>query len=241
MKERTTVKPTHEGEESLQLLRESMGLVIHDLGSIAGALSMRAALPVPADAAANGRHQAVLMELSRQVRVAMQRLELARWQPAARPDGQAHRAGASTTRLAPVITAEAWIRQVVELARSVFPRGLVFSIDEASVSSSLGERPLADAAVLIRLVHAAWHGLLESPSAETMPATVELAGNGSALAMTARNVTDWSPSAADHWRDFSTKTASAGGYQVHWWQADATSATARTEVRWMCVPAPAVG
>jgi len=64
--------------ETAQLQREIVGVVAHDLGSIAGALALRAELPTPADATAHARQQTAMRELTRQLRGAMQLLELAR-------------------------------------------------------------------------------------------------------------------------------------------------------------------
>jgi len=104
--------------ETAQLQRDIVSAVTHDLGSIAGALALRAQIPVSADPAAQERQRAILGALADQVRTAMRALEVVRTS-----------GGTSVSGLASATANDLWIEQLSRLAAAVLPRGSTVQVD----------------------------------------------------------------------------------------------------------------
>ncbi|MBL0938103.1 MAG: hypothetical protein IBJ03_04365 [Gemmatimonadaceae bacterium] len=216
--------------ETAQLQREIAGVVVHDLGSIAGALAMRAELPAPVDVAAYERQQTAMRELARQLRGAMQLLELARVEASSR---LATPAAVPSARVAPPVPLHVWIEQLQGLARAILPRRGTFVV-HASDDGVRATGDLPDAAVLTQLIQAAWHGVVIPNDAAVSP-TIELT-LAPRLSMTAI-VPSRSPLAGTQkWRRFSERLAAECGYQVRWWEAVEPHEEERVALRWSCEP-----
>jgi len=116
--------------ETAQLQREIVGVAVHDLGSVAAALVMRAAMP-PASALADAvRQQAAMGSLAGQVRAAMQLLDVARISPSALT-------AEPLTGVQTGATLETWLQRWPTLARVALPRGARLQVSAAESPSLL--------------------------------------------------------------------------------------------------------
>ncbi|WP_291162999.1 hypothetical protein [Gemmatimonas sp. UBA7669] len=113
--------------ETAQLQREIVGVAVHDLGSVAAALAMRAALPPAVAVAHVENQQSALVSLAAQVRSVMQLLEMAQLLPDLERDAAASLAPA----LAPGVAFPTWLEPWPTLGRRVLPRGSRLAVDAA--------------------------------------------------------------------------------------------------------------
>lgn len=131
--------------ETAQLQRDIVSAVTHDLGSIAGALALRAEIPGSGDPAAQERQRAVLKSLADQVRAAMRMLEVIR--------GGEGRSGLGAARAAPEGW---WIDQLRRLILTALPRG---SSGEVTASDAVAPLNECDVGGLTLLLLGALHHL----------------------------------------------------------------------------------
>ncbi|BAH38041.1 hypothetical protein GAU_0999 [Gemmatimonas aurantiaca T-27] len=124
--------------ETAQLQRDIVSVVTHDLGSIAGALALRAEIPGSTEAVAQERQRAVLKSLADQVRAAMRMLEVIR--------GGEGRSGLGAARTAPEGW---WLEQLRRLCHATLPRGASVQCTASDAIAPLSERDVAGLTMLM--------------------------------------------------------------------------------------------
>lgn len=221
--------------ETAQLQRDIVRAVTHDLGSIAGALALRAELGDGRDSAAAEKQKMVLKSLAEQIRAAMRMLEVVR--------GGDGRSEVGANRSAP---AGWWLEQLQRLVTTILPRGSTGHISGAEHASArnLSEQEIA---ALTMLSLAALHHMQirrengsvvfgisverESPRDSesdtlTLSITMEagLLADGRSPRLRARR---------SRWQRYADAQVRELGWTMRWWQARGTDGFI-----WQCVLSP---
>ncbi|WP_337172807.1 hypothetical protein [Gemmatimonas aurantiaca] len=224
--------------ETAQLQRDIVRAVTHDLGSIAGALALRAELGDGRDSAAAEKQKMVLKSLAEQIRAAMRLLEVVR--------GGDGRSEMGANRSAP---AGWWLEQLQRLVMTILPRGStghVSGVEHAS-ALNLSEQEIA---ALTMLGLAALHHMqirgengsvvfgirvererspANGPEGLTLSITMEAGflADGRSPRLRARR---------SRWQRYADAQVRELGWGMRWWQPCGTDGFI-----WQCVLTPAAG
>ncbi len=203
--------------ETAQLQREIVGVAVHDLGSVAAALAMRAALPSDSVQANPAIHQAALASLAGQVRAAMHLLDVARVSPDA-----PLRSPAGPWAVGPSVSLDVWLQRWPALGQVVLPRGARLRVDGAdTLADQTYALPLQTDAVATPVLLCGLHAL---HNARDVTLQVEIPEGGDVapvLICTMRSASRGrSPS---RWQRYAEHVLSTVDWSLHWWEADARS------------------
>lgn len=209
--------------ETAQLQRDIVSAVTHDLGSIAGALALRAEIPGSADPAARERQRAVLKSLADQVRAAMRMLEVIR--------GGEGRSGLGAGRSAPEGW---WLEQLRRLTIAFLPRGSSGQCTASEAVAPLNERDVAGLTML--LLGALRHLQPErATGALSLDITVHADPDDLVPAIHVSMSLGGAPrlgqriARRSRWQRFCDKLSAERGWSMTWWQEHAPG-----QVIWDC-------
>jgi hypothetical protein len=200
--------------ETAQLQREIVGVAVHDLGSVAAALAMRAALP-PAVAVAHAENQqTALVSLASQTRAVMQLLELAQLAPEHEPDGSASKA----PTLAPEVALPAWLGPWPALGHRVLPRGSRLAVDVAPDLAA--KEPVLSANAAAVGMHVLLAALHDVRSAGLVNLRVTLTSDGqlSCQLDTRSRIRRVGRGSHSRWQRYAERLAGTMSWSARWWE-----------------------
>lgn len=201
-------------QETAQLQRVIVGVAVHDLGSVAAALTMRAALPAAVAVAHAETQQTALVTLAAQVRAVMQLLEMAQRLPDREPD----EAASTAPSLAPAVALSTWLEPWPTLGRCVLPRGSRLAVDAASDPKTKELiLSLHAAAVGMHVLLAALHAV-RSAGPVTLRVTLASEGQLSCHLDTRSRIRRVGQGRQSRWQRYGERLAGTMGWSLQWWE-----------------------
>lgn len=192
--------------ETAQLQREIVGVAVHDLGSVAAALTMRAAVPVSALPAQAEGQQAALASLAGQVRTAMQLLDVARVSPQA----------LAMSATGPSVPLSEWLKRWPALGRVAMPRGARLHVEGVEGLRDWSyPLPLATDAVATPVLLCALHALHQPGDVTLMVGPVE---RGREAMLLCRMQTASRVRSRSRWRRHADHVLGTLDWSFQWWE-----------------------